>query len=471
MRHTIILPLLWLAVGTVFAADRPMPGLGREALSIDNAALARAHLGTYWRLQLPLRPAEQVTMLSLIDEHLYAVTDRGELFAICAESGLMHWQRPIIGPGDVLFPLTHALVEGGGGPVVVTTPAWVALLDRETGRELPFADARSGQELPRFSLPVPPAASVVADAAHLYVAQVDDRFASYRRKDGFRQWVIGAKASGSTTPRLVSNRILFASDDGRLMMLSTERIDQGSLVWAEQMGTAPLEPFVGLTSKQRQRVWPREASTTPLEPIFLSEGDLFFTGSDQVVYSIDPKSGPVGGQCRWRRALSMRPEEGPTVVGDLMFQQDPGQGLLAIERHTGRLRWLLPRGKRLLARAAGMAYASSTDGHLLAADEITGNVRSRVPITGALFCPIDAIADAVFLAGRQGDIVCIRNPNAKSLRRSDFLPAPAPATRAATTTPAASNAPAPEAVPPATPPPPTAPLKAADGDVLRSSRP
>lgn len=457
--------LLCVSVGAAAAADGPISRLDRQPLSVDEAALARAHLGVCWRLNLPLRPAEQVTMLSLVDDHVYAITDRGKLFAVRAESGLVHWQRSIVEAGGFVFPLTHALAGRELGPAVVTTPSWVALLDRESGREIPFVDPQTGKEIPRMPLLAPPSASIVANAEYLYASLATNRFVCYRRKDGYTEWAMGVNVSGSTTPRLLADSVLFASNSGRFFMFSTEPSQHGTIIWTDQLGTAPLEPIIGLTSAERKKIWPKEAVTTPLEPISLSPDGLFFTGTDQTVYSIDPVKGPVDGQCRWRYSLSARPTEGPAVVGDLVFQHDPSQGLFAIDRLSGRLRWLLARGRRLLARGGGEVVALGTDGRLLVADEITGSVRSRVPIAGIQFAPTDLVADAVYLASQQGQIVCIRNPEAKTLKREAFLPATGAAqTQAAT----ASRPTAGEAVP-ATPAAKARPAGIED-DVLRSNR-
>ncbi len=469
MRHTFPTLLLWVAAGMAAAADIPVPATLRESLAVDEAALARAGLEISWRLALPMRPAEQVTRVSLLDEHLYALTDRGELFAIRAESGLVRWQRPIIRPGDVLFPLTHAAAEQGLGPVVATTPAWVAILDRETGREIPFVDPQTGQKRENLSLDTAPNTSMVADANYLYGAMVNMQFVAYQRKDGFVRWTIGAGATASIAPRLLPGRVLFASDKGRFVMVSTEGADIGMVVWKDQVATAPLERVIGLTSRQREKLWPKEATTTPIEPLFVSPTHLIFAAMDQIVYSIDPRTGPVEGQVRWRHGLTRRPSEGPAVVGDLVFQEDPGQGLLAIDRQSGRLRWLLPRGRRLLARAADAAYALGTDGLLVVADAATGAIRDRIPGSGARFAPTNPANDAVFLADRGGRIVCIRKSGLKPLKSSDFLPSPPmPATTRAAAGHAASSAPA------ETPEAPAATRGESgvtvEGDVLRSHR-
>jgi outer membrane protein assembly factor BamB len=266
------------------------------------------------------------------------------------------------------------------------------------------------------------------------------------------------------------DRVLFANDKGRFMMVSAGHYDRGSVIWTDQVGTAPLEPLVGLTSEKRREAWPKHAETTPLEPIFLDYEDLYFTGSDQIVYSINPNTGPENGQCRWRRALAGKPSEGPVVAGGLVFQQDPAQGLLAIDRVTGRLRWLLARGQRLLARAGGVVYVLGTDGRLLVADEATGSLRSGVSITGVRYAPADSMADAVFLADRQGRIMCVRNPDANPLKRSDFVRVISPATRPVQTQPTTASAPAAAEAPPATAPA-VSNVTSESGDVLRSKRP
>ncbi len=435
MRYSILRPWMWVAFGVVVAGSGAALGAEPQTFRIDADSLVDAQLTLYWRVDLPLRPADRVASLWFVDEHIYALTDSGMLFAVRGESGLVHWQRVIAEPGDVVYPITHAIEHSGLGPVIVTTPGWIALLDRESGREIPFFDRAADCERARLPLEKPAAGPAQGDAETLYVSYSDGRYAALRRKNGIPRWYMGTGTFGSTTPRHIPGRLLFASDKGLFFLFDIEQADR-KLIWSDQLGTAPLEPILGLSTAQRKEIWPTAASTTPIEPIHLDGQDLVFAGSDQVVYSIDPATGPIAGRCRWRCKLNTRPVEGPAVVGDLVFQPIPSGGLVAIDRQKGRKRWTLPEGCRLLSRSADTICALSRDGGILVADATTGSPRKLAKISGIVFAPSNLRTDAVYVAGQRGQIACIRPRGTAALTRADLLPV----RHTAATTPAASAA-------------------------------
>lgn len=461
----LTLSLSGVAVAGAGPANRPT---GAD-LHVDTADLAAAGLGVTWHMQLPLRAAESLQSLWLLDEHVYALSDRGLLLASRAESGLMHWQRSVAGPGDVVFDITHAMVTSGEGELIVTTPGWIAQFERETGKPVPYYDRATRMERERIPLDVPAVGPAVADARYLYVSLCDGRFVSIDRKTGLQTWRMGTGTSGGAAPRQLLNRVFFVSDRGRLTMFNTERSDR-DVVWSGQLGTGPLESALPLSAAQRSRVWPGSATATPLDPVYLDADGLFITCEDQQVYSIDPRAGLKDGQCRWRYALGSRPTEGPAVAGGLVFQPDSGHGLVAIDREHGRRRWLLPQGQRFLARGGGMVYVLASGGALLIASEATGELRNVIPASGVRFAARNERTDAIFLGGSTGRVLCVRPRNAAPLSRASFLPVPAAPTTAAAATPTqAVDAGADVANPPAV----TEPSKTSSGgsvDPLRSNR-
>ncbi len=414
MRTTLYGLISLVCVATALAdGGGSVPRSSTATAIVDAGSLAEAGWRTWWRLHLPLSPAERVEAVHLVDEYLYALTDRKRLFAIRADTGLIRWQRPVGEPGDVFFPVTHALTGGKPGRTVITTAGWVALLDRETGRDVPFRD-RQGRQRSRYALERPASSAAVADEKAFYVSQADRRFGAYTLSTGRPAWFCIAEAAGSTTPRIIPGRVLFAADSGELHMLSIETPLRD--VWEDKLGTAPLEPVMALTSEERGHLWPTVPRATPVEPVFLNETDLIFTAEDRFVYSVDPRTGPMAGRCRWKRRLSTAPTEGPAVAGELVFQPDARDGIVALDRQTGRPRWHVPWTRRLLARTGEDATLLGDDGNLLIVDAATGRLRNRLRVAGARFAPSNLHTDAVYLADEIGEVVCVRPEGAEPLR-------------------------------------------------------
>ena len=376
MRYaTILLAAAWIAAGPAAAADRLARTVVPPPLRLDADALSRADLRVHWRLPLPLRRTEQIEQVWLLDEHLYALSSRGMLFAIRADSGLVRWQTSVAQPGDFVFPLTHAASDNGRGAVVVTGPSTVLLLDRATGD-------RDGQ----VRLSVPAAASAVADSSHVFVTLCNQQFAMCRRSDGAEVWRMASDRSTAIAPQWAPDRVLFVGGGGLLLCRQADA---------------------------RKKVWTEAMDCAPIAPVYFDGKDLIFVADDRRVYSIDGESGPVEGKAQWRRRLNGVPAEGPVVLDDLVFQHSPGEGLLAMDRASGAPRWCSEAGRRFLARDDAAAYLmTADDDRLLVVDAADGRTRHAIGASGVRFAPANVGSDAVLLVSRAGEVVCVRRRDA-----------------------------------------------------------
>jgi len=388
MRYILLLRpigfLILTAAAAAGAPERPLKTAGRGELRLDPAALDRAGLAVAWDLDLGLSRIEQIETLSLVDASVYAVTDRGKLYAVRADTGVTQWQVTVADPGCEVFPPTHA--AGGAGPadVVVTLLTRVVFLDPATGREKQ-----------NVRLDAPASASAVADPVSIYASLATQRIGAYSRKDGHPSWVTGAGSTIATRPWMLADRVIFASDNGRLIAASMEK--------AAELWTFHLEGVA-------------------VEPMFATSHDVVITTTGRYVYSIDPMASETsGGRVRWRYRLHDRPEEGAAVAGDAVYQCDPRQGFLVLDRESGRLRRVLRDGRRLLARGRGFSYILGKDDSLLVMNDADGRVSATLPITGLHFAPINNRYDAVYLADRKGRIVCVRPRNAPPVTSGDML--------------------------------------------------
>lgn len=386
-----------LLAGASSGADVPVRSGGRAVLSVDQLVLARHDLRVVWRLPLPVSPIERVEYAELVDEHLYARTDRGVLFAIRAESGLVRWQSRIAEPGDFVFPIRHAAAPDATGNVIVTRPASLSLLHRTTG-----------EEVARMRLRTPPSAPAVADARQIYVSSANQRLIGYRRSDGFALWDAALGGVAADWPLLGTGCVLAAAESGRILSAST---DDGGTMWATAL------------------------EGRPLHPITLSPADLVVGTDGRFVYCLNPALSLEGPRIRWRYRLNGQPSEGPSLLADMVLQFDPADGLVALDRGTGRRRWILANGRRLLAHSFGTLYILSTEDEIMLVNPASGRVRGAIPVRGAEHPVANMRNDAIFLADRSGTVICIRRQDARPLVAADFLSTPSPATTRATASP------------------------------------
>lgn len=390
-----------VAGSVVLAAEPAARPVRDQGLRVDDAAMSRAGLATTWHVKLPLAITERIESLSLLEEHVYAISDRGTLFAVRAESGLVQWQQEIALPGDVIYPVTHALAAEGLGPVVVTTASSVRMLERETGKEVG-----------NYVLKSPPLSSAVADNERFYCTLAGQRYAAMRRKDGVESWSYTSSGASTVAPHLVGDRLLLVNNKGAMHLLE---------------------------GKQRARIWHSELKAAVLPPLFVSDADLFFTTADHWLYSVDPIVGPAKDKFRWRYRLNSRPSEGPAVAGDMIFQYDPNAGLIALDKTSGEPRWTA-KARRLLSVAGGQAFLQADGPVLLLVDAKTGRTQVSIPLQQVDYFPANGLTDAVFLGNRLGEIASLRSRNAKPLSMAAYL-ATRPASQPAASQPATAGQP------------------------------
>lgn len=394
---TIIMTCVSFA-SIVIAAEQTALGTDNGGLALDANSLHQAKLTVAWNMKLPLSISERIEKVTLLDEHVYAVSDRGILYCVRAESGLLRWQIPIADPGDDSFPVVHAETREGLGPVVVTQARTVRLVDRKTG-----------ENLGEYKLAASAVASAAADDERIYVAQVNQRYAAYRRKDGQISWTHTADAPIHMAPILRNNYIMFTNDSGRIYMFSVS---------------------------DRSSIWGVKLDANLVEPVFMNEQDLFFVCKDYRLYSVDTGIGAENNAYRWRFRLNGAVSRGPVVADDMIFQIDPIDGMIALQRASGEPIWKIRDAHYFLGRSRSKAYLfNDNEETLLAIDGKSGKKMAAVPVRGASFYPANLQTDAIFFADKLGKIACVREQGAIKLTADAFI------TTRPTTMPAGSQTP------------------------------
>jgi outer membrane protein assembly factor BamB len=410
--------------------------LAPDTVTIDPGDLRAADRHIAWQVRLPLDVTERVQRAQLLDEHVYVTSDRGELYAIRAESGLVRWQRSVAEGGDFVFRLRHATAtlapkegtqqqpEGAqsGGTNAPSaeqpTPAppdkiirampgepsedepWGAVVVTEPGH-VRFLRRSDGEELITHRLHVPPAGPMIADATQFYGVLANQRLAAFDRRDGIQRWDLYLHGTSASVPRFRGNQIFSGTDEGRVFLLKT---------------------------KDRAKYWSGRVDGGVIEPAHVTQDDIILTTTEHYLYSIDPTVGAEHAAYRWRYRLNGRPYEGPTVIKDLILQYDPGDGLLAFNRANGDLLWASKPARYALADQGGaIAALDATKSRLYLLDAKTGKVRNMAHLGGVEKALRNTRTDAVYLVSRAGHVVCIRPRNAPRLELADLLPPEPPA--------------------------------------------
>jgi outer membrane protein assembly factor BamB len=152
--------------------------------------------------------------------------------------------------------------------------------------------------------------------------------------------------------------------------------------------------------------------------------------------------GLAGGQPLWRFTTEGQLHDDIQVSENSVFQYSRGDKFYALDVSSGKSRWSMRQGRRVLAampsKGVPMAYLVDNARNLLVVDEILGKIQVTIPLTGVNLFADNTSATALYLGNTAGRLVCLRQIGAEHLTPDTLkkAKAEAKATTKATTAPA-----------------------------------
>lgn len=381
-----------------------------------DSVLAKAGLHNYWQLDLQLPRGEKVVKLILIEENLYCLTTSNYLLAVDATSGVRKWSCKVAADGAKVFPPCH----GAAVPVdpnyvnvdkvrfppapelllardllLVNTPDYVLALDRTTGQEV--------RNIP-FGVYGP--SSFVAntggscDGTFFYVGTTHGEVQAIRVNEGVVAWRYSAGSIMSSAPRCFSPggapRIYVAGGEGDYFILKAGP------------GVSALWPALG------SRRWSAMAGASVAQ-FHVDDRAAFIPCVNQRVYAF----GLSGGDPIWWFTAKGQLLDDIQVSENSVFQYSRGDKLYALDPSSGKQRWSLRQGRRVLAsmpsRGVPTAYLVDNARNLLVVDEILGKIQASIPLTGVNLFADNTSATAIYIGNTEGRLVCLRHIGAEHL--------------------------------------------------------
>ncbi|MCK4601807.1 MAG: PQQ-binding-like beta-propeller repeat protein [Phycisphaerae bacterium] len=352
--------------------------------------LAAAELKYYWNLGLTLDDDECIAGLYQMDENLYCLTSRNVLIAVDAKRGVVKWACSVAEGGKPVFRPTHAdglaiteHVPGIGemlspkrstgatfDAVLVNTLSYVLVLDRDTGRQYR-----------KIALQHVANTGGASDGKYFFYGSTDGWCRAVYINEAEPAWGVSSDDVIKAPVRYYGGRVYFGSQDDRL--------------YAVQVGVQP------------KKQWVSQLRGPVLAAFHVGRRGCFVPGGDRRIYALDKLTGRSIWQpfvCRGRLVQPIQ------VTAATIFQYAEGDNFYAINRATGRARWTMPTGHKVLAAMDGDIYLLDSDGNLHIFDEILGPAggKTTLAMTGLELFVGNTTAAAIFAATRDGRLFCIR---------------------------------------------------------------
>ncbi len=368
--------VLLVSVTAVAAAKPPVARPLYVTAQVEAAGLIR-----YWEANLPLAKGDALSQAHLVDDVLYVVADSGTVFALTTAEGLIRWGEKVTERDYVVFRPTHVRQANGKGPLVIPTTTAVFVYDRF-----------SGDLIQRFTPEFPISGPVEAIDNVVYMGSSDARFYSVFRTHPqacrpVKNWEVLAGGPVTASPVLLGPELLlFASQGGNVFFC---RGEDKSLIWSYDVGGAVMGDLA------------------------VDDTAVYVPSTNRSLYKIDLATGKPAWRCRMPRPLY----EGPVLAGQTVFQYCDANGISAIDPTTGNERWRMEQGRAFVSHTPGGDFMFTSRRSLQRVDHATGEVQLTLDL-GDVITPVRNTRGAtVYLAGKNGRVVCLQPADVPYLHR------------------------------------------------------
>ncbi len=367
-----------IALSMITALSSWCPALAQDLIS--SQSLSELGFYKYWQAKLPLQEAETLEALHLVGENIYGATNRGYLYALHADIGILRWGTQLGGGGTRIFPPTHVRSFWGKDLVLITTSDGIQWRDR--------AD---GGLVARLEIDFVPSSAAVSDGVRVYACGLDSMLYCFElvpTSTGIStvlKWRIRMGLPSVSTPTLWGGGLFFGSGDGKIRACH---------------------------SHDKTRFWVFQSNAPIHGGIQVDSTGVYFSAMDSHVYKLDVNTGK--GLWRYRAPGSMRSE--PVLIGDILFQEVRSQGIYALNTDTGVLNWHDAAAESFIAASHQRVFFTQSGQHIAAADSQTGEIVERVLASDVELVARNAASSAMYLASRSGRVLCAQDESVPYLR-------------------------------------------------------
>ncbi len=296
-----------------------------------------------WRTSIGSGSGKRIRLLAqpiVAEGRVFTMDTDTEIRAIDAKTGSEIWRSEIT-PDDEDNSLSGGGLAYEDGVVFASTGfAQVVALD-----------ARNGKVIWRQTLSGPMRGSPTVRGGRVFVVTVDNQTHCLAAEDGSVQWThqgISESAAllAGTSPAVDGNVVVVPYSSGELFAL---RVDNGSMLWQEQLSTVRRTDNVATLADIRGR------------PV-IDRGRVYAIGHADMLVAIDLRT----GRRIWDREIGG--VQTPWVAGDYLYVVSNNNEAMAMEARTGRILWVtqLPEWKDEKAHENRITWA----GPVLASDRL-----------------------------------------------------------------------------------------------------
>jgi hypothetical protein len=312
--------------------------------------------------KVPIKEGENLSRLFIVENYLYALSDRNYIVCISRNVNSTIFSRPI---AEVGFPVLGLDIYRG-------------MLFSVIGNELIEINQELGTNISSKRLKFNATCPAVRNNLRYYVGSIDRRMHVLRAEDKIPLFEVAPEDKSLITSIVArENLVLFTTDSGIIRCIAPE---------------AP------------KLLWKFNAAEGIVGPVVDDGRFLFFASRDANIYKLDI----FAGRLIWKYPAGAKLDNAPNVTEKIVYQYVRNKGLAAINKENGKLIWRLPEGLDLLAESGQKAYVITNKGTLTVMDNSKAKKLYSINLASADRYATNVLDSKIYIADRSGRIICIK---------------------------------------------------------------
>jgi outer membrane protein assembly factor BamB len=351
--------LIFSVIQSGFAAEIPPQRL------VSSELLKHAGLKILWEQQLPIKKAESLERMLILDNRIYVFSNRNYIISLDRENG--KW---IFGKA---FPLGSLPV---GGLKLYRDELLSANGNKLTEIDLETGEQRGSMEI-GYSIICPAA----RNSSYFYLSGTDRRLHTLRVNDRVQIFEVSADNDSKITSIIAEEDfVIFGTDRGNVVSIKPD----------------------GPT-----RLWQFDAAGAIAGEIIMDGRSLFFASADSNVYRVDMAGSPDRKFFVWKYQMPGMLEMAPRVTRQFVYQYTRTKGVTALDK-GGSFLWHVPGGVDLLAEHNNKAYVITENNKLAVMDNNKAKKLYSVNFKGVTRHAANVMDSKIYIADERGRVACLQ---------------------------------------------------------------
>ncbi len=347
----------------IFGAADSSEGLARLPSGgiVSPELLEQAQLKILWDNELPIKKGESLERLVMLDERIYALSNRNYMFVLDRQEGKMVSGKSVAPAG-----LPVGQMELYGDKLISIVGDSFVEFDTQT-----YA-VRSAY-YPKFGMVCPAA----RNSSYFYLAGVDKRVHAFRSDDKVQ---------------------VFEAAAGNDSMITSVIADENFVIFSTNAGN-----LISITPDGPVKLWQFDAGGGIVGPVIRDGNSLFFACEDTCIYMVNT----LKGNLIWKYQTNAVLDKAPLLTQDVVYQRAGYKGLAAIDKKSGKLLWQLAEGADLLAEAGERVYVITKVKTLAVMDSRKGEKLYSVNFAQVSRYAANTMDSKIYIADESGRVACI----------------------------------------------------------------